>query len=96
MWNEEGGDVVVVVYCLKVFKYMTVTSCCSFAFITTLSGKKKNKTKQNTTVFSRLDIFQCESLQLVQEQFRVLFAFDVFWQGGKLSTGPPPKARVGD
>ena len=36
--------VVVVVYCLKVFKYMTVTSCCSFAFITTLSGKKtKNK-----------------------------------------------------
>ena len=40
--------VVVVVYCLKVFKYMTVTSCCSFAFITTLSGKKNKKTKNDS------------------------------------------------
>ena len=30
--------VAVVVYCLKVFKNMTVTGCCSFAFITTLSN----------------------------------------------------------
>ena len=76
-------------------KYVTVTRCCSFAFITTLSVKKSTIVKQNN-VFSRLDIFQCESRQLVEEQFRVLFLFDIFWQGGKLSTGPPPKARVGD
>ena len=37
---QSGSVVVVVVYCLKVFKYMTVTSCCSFAFIATLNEKK--------------------------------------------------------
>ena len=56
----------------------------------------ERKKKQKNIVFSRLDIFQCESLQLVEEQFRVLFAFDIFWQGGKLSTGPLPEACVGD